>query len=563
MPSSGTDRAAHRVLGGDCVGTSPLVTRRHAARRGAIHARGLARSGAALGGRAPAAIADRRSRARGSSGVGRERPGGNPSDCSSRPIAREFVSSTRLELEGDGDARLYLTARVATGLHEVTVVPARQASRDASLPGPVAGRTTIVATVTHADGRHLERLEIDRAAWIAAPAPVAEYAQRPAGPDASPASPDPAAPRGVLARARPVSDGLVAGVRDGGGAGRVRRRRDGRSRCHRPARVAGECGVRSRWPRDRIRELRLSPVPSCAAVRSGLLDLAARAARRIRGRRAAAPGAEAVRRRRRRVSVGDVATTDARQRELRDRRPASRKPRRRRGACGRRSDSAGTHTRRRRSGTELRQRAGGAAVDFGARRRPDVGVDRLPEGHGGRSLALGLGSGGIRLSIVSVMDDGRTAGAGGDRAHRRTARTGGRSSDRRRRRNDRHPRRRRYQLRGARLSAGICSGQCALECAHRNAPADCARQPRSWAHGRSICEACRERGSSTASGPPVASIGWEPRNFFPPAPRCRPTSTLFSFFPFRIRTGVGVPLKSLGPVSRGEARFYVTAGTSF
>ena len=38
---------------------------------------------------------------------------------------------------------------------------------------------------------------------------------------------------------------------------------------------------------------------------------------------------------------------------------------------------------------------------------------------------------------------------------------------------------------------------------------------------------------------------------------------LFSFLPLRVRTGVGVPLKSLGPVSRGEARFYVTAGTSF
>jgi hypothetical protein len=34
-------------------------------------------------------------------------------------------------------------------------------------------------------------------------------------------------------------------------------------------------------------------------------------------------------------------------------------------------------------------------------------------------------------------------------------------------------------------------------------------------------------------------------------------------FPVRVRAGVGVPLKSLGPVSRGEARFYVTAGTSF
>jgi hypothetical protein len=39
--------------------------------------------------------------------------------------------------------------------------------------------------------------------------------------------------------------------------------------------------------------------------------------------------------------------------------------------------------------------------------------------------------------------------------------------------------------------------------------------------------------------------------------------TLFSFVPIRIRTGVGVPLKTLGPVDRGEARFYVAAGTSF
>jgi hypothetical protein len=38
---------------------------------------------------------------------------------------------------------------------------------------------------------------------------------------------------------------------------------------------------------------------------------------------------------------------------------------------------------------------------------------------------------------------------------------------------------------------------------------------------------------------------------------------LWSFLPLRVRAGVGVPLKSLGPVSRGEARFYVTAGTSF
>ena len=39
--------------------------------------------------------------------------------------------------------------------------------------------------------------------------------------------------------------------------------------------------------------------------------------------------------------------------------------------------------------------------------------------------------------------------------------------------------------------------------------------------------------------------------------------TLFSFVPVRIRTGIGVPLKALGPVESGDSRFYITAGTSF
>jgi hypothetical protein len=38
---------------------------------------------------------------------------------------------------------------------------------------------------------------------------------------------------------------------------------------------------------------------------------------------------------------------------------------------------------------------------------------------------------------------------------------------------------------------------------------------------------------------------------------------LFSFVSIRIRSGIGVPLKSLGPVASGDARFYLTAGTSF
>ena len=105
--------------------------------------------------------------------------------------ARLFFTSERsgvrelyaLELDG-GTPRLYLTARVPTGLHDVTIVP-----REMDSPA-VPDRTTIVATVTHADGRHLERVVIDRAAWVAAPAPADEYALRPVGTDAPPAAID-------------------------------------------------------------------------------------------------------------------------------------------------------------------------------------------------------------------------------------------------------------------------------------------------------------------------------------------------------------------------------------
>jgi Tol biopolymer transport system component len=110
-------------------------------------------------------------------------------------VRRLFFTSDRsgvrelygLELDGDADARLYMVARVATGLHEVTVVPVRAGSRETQ-PGAGTGRTTIVGIVSHADGRHLERLEIDRADWIAASPPAAQYAQRPGDPE-SPAAP--------------------------------------------------------------------------------------------------------------------------------------------------------------------------------------------------------------------------------------------------------------------------------------------------------------------------------------------------------------------------------------
>jgi hypothetical protein len=99
---------------------------------------------------------------------------------SDRTGVRELYA---LELEGDAIAHLYLAARVATGIHEVTAVPM---PGDTIAPDARSGRTTIVAMVTHADGRHLERFEIDRETWVAAPVPAAEYARRPGDPEALP-----------------------------------------------------------------------------------------------------------------------------------------------------------------------------------------------------------------------------------------------------------------------------------------------------------------------------------------------------------------------------------------
>jgi hypothetical protein len=98
-------------------------------------------------------------------------------------VRRLFFTSDRtgvralfgVEFEGDANPRVYLAAQVATGLHELAVVPKR--STTAGTSSASSDRATIVAIVTHADGRHLERLDVDRSAWIAAPAPAAQYVQ--------------------------------------------------------------------------------------------------------------------------------------------------------------------------------------------------------------------------------------------------------------------------------------------------------------------------------------------------------------------------------------------------
>jgi hypothetical protein len=91
---------------------------------------------------------------------------------SDRSGVRELYS---LELEGDA-VRVYLTARVATGIHDVTVA----ASKNRTVDAGSRNRITIVATVTHADGRHVERLETDRSGWVAMTPPPPTASPSPA-----------------------------------------------------------------------------------------------------------------------------------------------------------------------------------------------------------------------------------------------------------------------------------------------------------------------------------------------------------------------------------------------
>ena len=95
---------------------------------------------------------------------------------SDRSGVRELYS---LELEGDS-LRTYLAARVATGIHDATVVAS------SGCAGVDSDRTTLVATVTHADGRHLERLDISRDRWVPMPSPAANATPRPADLEAPP-----------------------------------------------------------------------------------------------------------------------------------------------------------------------------------------------------------------------------------------------------------------------------------------------------------------------------------------------------------------------------------------
>ena len=316
-------------------------------------------------------------------------------------------------------------------------------------------------------------------------------------------------------------------------------------------------------PRDRIRELCLPPVPACAAVRSGRVDLAARAAHRIRGRRVAAPRTQAIRCRRRRLSVG---------RRCDERRSSARASRSRTGIAKTRGDAAALS-----AADPIRQDptlvGGGLGLSFGNAQaglrsisvqdgvRMSASIDYLKATAGDRWRS----GWDVAASVYRSFPSWTTAGRPVLAATARIAEQRGpaaESPDRRWRGNDVHPRSgdSNFEVRG--YPPGFVAAN-ALWSARTEMRLPIARVSRGlgalpfYLRGLSGSWFVDSVGAASRvdrlGSPQLLSTGAELSSDI----------TLFSFVPIRIRTGVGVPLKSLGPVSRGEARFYVTAGTSF
>jgi hypothetical protein len=463
-----------------------------------------------------------------------------------------------LELEGDASPRLYLTARVPTGLRDVTIVPP-PVSSDGSRTA--AGRTTIVATVTHADGNHLERFEIDRAAWVAAPAPAPQYAQRPGGPepspslDATPPAPySPARdllPTGWLPVFETVEElGAFAGAATGGVDVIGRHEWQGSAAYGTDGKAIGSASyVYRRFPRVQL----FGQVSSTWRLEQRI-ELEDGELLRVERKRSAAVGAaiswETLRRftlvsanleveDRYRENSGDAAVLSAAD-------PIEQEPTLIGGGLGfsfgntqraLRSISVQDGVRmtasvdylrataddRWRSGWEVASSAYQSLPSWTTAGRPVLAATvRVAEQRGpaaGRLTAGGLGT-------TAILDDGGTD----------------------------------FEARG--YPPGFIAAS-ALWSARTELRLPIARVSRGLG---ALPVYLRSLSGSWF----VDSVGAASRVDRLGAPQLLSTGAelssdiaLFSFVAIRLRTGVGVPLKSRGPVSQGEARFYVTAGTSF
>ena len=467
-----------------------------------------------------------------------------------------------LEIDGDASTRLYLTARVATGFHEVTIVA--RGSRDASRSAE-SGRTTIVATVTHADGRHLERFVIDRAAWVEAPVPAAEYTLRARKPDPPPPLIDATADATASRPYSPLRDviptgwspvfeaverlGAFAGVATWGVDVIGRHQWQGSAAYGPGSRTIASAGyLYQRFPRAQLfgqfsSSWRLEQLVE--TERGELL--------RLERKRSAAFGVvmpwETWRRKtfftasldiedRHREDAGDATASSAD--------PSEQVPALVGGALG----LSFAHT-----STGLRS----ISTQDGVRMSVSVDYLKAPAGDRWRSGWE------VASSAYRSFPSWTTAGRPVLAATVRVAEQRGPAA--------------------SRLTAGGLGTVAVLEGSGTNFevrgyPAGFVAASALWSARTElrvpIVRVSRGLGASplylrNLSGSVfMDGVGAASRVDRLGAPQLLSTGTelstdveLFSFLPLRVRSGVGVPLKSLGPVSRGQARFYVTAGTSF
>jgi hypothetical protein len=473
-------------------------------------------------------------------------------------VRRLFFTSDRtglrelygLELQGGANPQPYLTARVATGLHDVTVIP------DAA-----SDRTIIVATVTHADGRHLERLEIDRSSWVAAPAAAAEYATQSRGPDTAPALPEattrsysPARdllPTGwspVLATIGGL--GAFAGAATGGVDVIGRHQWNGGAAISPDGRAMGSVGYGySRFPRAHLFAQASSTWRLEQRVESADGELL-----RLERTRSAAVGMVFPLRTLRRVTVlsttleieerhrehtGDTAAIAAAE-------PIRQEPSLVGGGlrlsfgntqAGLRSISVqdgvrtsvsadylkATDDNRWRSGWEAASSMYRSFPSWTKSGRPVLAATvRVAEERGPAASRLTAGGPGATAIVEGGVTNFEVRGyppgfvAAGAMWGARTE----------------------LRMPVARISRGLGASPFYLR-----------RFSASWF----VDSAGAATGINQLGAPQLLSTGAEWSSDI----------SLFSFMAIRVRTGVGVPLKNLGPVSNGDARFYVAAGTSF
>jgi WD40-like Beta Propeller Repeat len=485
-------------------------------------------------------------------------------------VRRLFFTSDRtgaralygLELEGDANPRLYVTARVATGLHEVAVVPPPRGSSDTTPPGAATDRTAIVAIVNHADGRHLERLEIDRAAWIAAPAPATEYAQRPGAPEPPPAAVEQTATQSYA----PVRDlfptgwslvfeaaaglGVFTGAETGGVDVIGRHRWQGNAAYGPGGRTIGS----ATYLYHRFRHAQLF----------GLVASTWRLVERVES-----DAGELLRLERKRSAVAGVAlpwTTLRRTTLFSASLQIEERHRENSGDIG--AVSVADPVRQ-----DPTLVGGGLGLSFGnAQRglrsisaqdgvRMFASIDYLEATSGDRWRSGWEVGAAVYRSFPSWTTSGRPVFAAAARIAEQ-----------------RGPAASRLTAGGVGATATLAPGSSGFDV--RGYPAGFVAANALWSAQVEmrlpIARVSRGLGAlpfylrGLSGSWFTDSVGAASRVDRLGSPQLLSTGaelvsdiTLFSFFQIRIRTGVGVPLKSLGPVSRGEARFYVTTGTSF